>query len=111
MLDTRKLLLGVGIGAIATAMSVAVTLAQQTIAPASATPTPGPMPEVLQKYTSVTAERLRNPEDGNWLMFRRTYDGQGYSPLEQITPENVGRLNSSGASPPARSKAIRRRRS
>ena len=92
MLDTRKLLLGVGIGAIATAMSVAVTLAQQTIAPASATPTPGPMPEVLQKYTSVTAQRLRKPEDGNWLLFRRTYDGWGYSPLAQITPANVGRL-------------------
>ena len=92
MLDTRKLLLSVGIGAIATAMSVAVTLAQQTIAPASATPTPGPMPEVLQKYTPVTAERLRKPEDGNWLLFRRTYDGWGYSPLAQITPANVGRL-------------------
>ena len=92
MLDTRKLLLGVGTGAIATAMSVAVTLAQQTIAPASATPTPGPMPEILQKYTPVTAERLRKPEDGNWLLFRRTYDGWGYSPLAQITPANVGRL-------------------
>jgi alcohol dehydrogenase (cytochrome c) len=92
MLDTKKLLLGVCAGAIATAMGVAVTLAQQTIAPASATPTPGPMPEILQKYTPVTAERLRKPEDGNWLLFRRTYDGWGYSPLAQITPANVGRL-------------------
>jgi len=50
------------------------------------------MPDVLQKYAPVTAARLRQPEDANWLLFRRTYDGWGYSPLEQITPANVGRL-------------------
>ena len=33
--------------------------AQQTIAPASATPVPDPLPDVLAKYASVTAERLR----------------------------------------------------
>jgi hypothetical protein len=43
----------------------------QTIVPPSATPIPGPMPEVLQSYTPVTAERLKKPEDGNWLHFRR----------------------------------------
>ena len=48
--------------------------------------------QVLQSYSAVTAERLRNPEDRNWLMIRRTYDGWGYSPLSQITPANVGRL-------------------
>lgn len=51
-----------------------------------------PMPPVLQKYQSVTAERLKHPEDGNWLMIRRTYDGWGYSPLEELTPANVARL-------------------
>src|SRR3984885_14241210 len=51
-----------------------------------------PLPRVLQQYQPVTAERLKNPEDGNWLMIRRTYDGWGYSPLEQITPANVARL-------------------
>jgi alcohol dehydrogenase (cytochrome c) len=71
---------------------ISVASAQQTIAPASATPTPGPLPEVLAKYTPVTAERLKNPEDNNWLLFRRTYDGWGYSPLSQITPANVGNL-------------------
>jgi len=53
---------------------------------------PGPMPEILERYTPVTAERLKKPEDGNWLMFRRTYDGWGYSPLEEITRANVSRL-------------------
>jgi alcohol dehydrogenase (cytochrome c) len=66
--------------------------AQQTIAPASTTPVPGPMPDVLARYAPVTAERLRKPEDQNWLLFRRTYDGWGYSPLAQITPANIGRL-------------------
>jgi len=51
-----------------------------------------PMPLVLQKYQPVTAERLKHPEDGNWLMIRRTYDGWGYSPLDQLTPANVARL-------------------
>jgi alcohol dehydrogenase (cytochrome c) len=50
------------------------------------------MPEVLQKYSTVTADRLRRPADGDWLMVRRTYDGWGFSPLRQITPDNVSRL-------------------
>src|SRR5439155_7350203 len=51
-----------------------------------------PMPAVLRNYSSVTADRLKNPEDGNWLMIRRSYNGWGYSPLDQITPANVRRL-------------------
>ena len=78
--------------AIVAAAGMSPASAQQTIAPASATPVPGPMPEILQKYTPVTAERLKKPEDGNWLHFRRTYDGWGYSPLAEITPANVSRL-------------------
>src|SRR6516162_269780 len=34
----------------------------------------------------------KQPEDGDWLMYRCTYDGWGYSPLSQITAENVGKL-------------------
>src|SRR5438093_2023620 len=43
-------------------------------------------------YRPVTAEMLKHPADGDWLMVRRTYDGWGYSPLDQITPANVARL-------------------
>ena len=50
------------------------------------------MPAILRNYQPVTAERLLKPEDGNWPMIRRTYDGWGYSPLDQITPANVARL-------------------
>jgi alcohol dehydrogenase (cytochrome c) len=78
-------LLVVGISAVSAQMP-------QTIVPSSATPIPGPMPEVLQNYTPVTAERLKKPEDGNWFHFRRTYDGWGFSPLKEITPDNVARL-------------------
>jgi alcohol dehydrogenase (cytochrome c) len=51
-----------------------------------------PLAAVLQNYRPVTALRLKKPEDGDWLMIRRTYDGWGYSPLDQITPNNVSRL-------------------
>ncbi len=43
-------------------------------------------------YTPVTAERLLQPEADNWLMYRRTYDGWGYSPLDQINTKNVATL-------------------
>ena len=43
-------------------------------------------------YTPVTDERLRAPADGDWLMYRRTYDSWGYSPLDQITTANVADL-------------------
>jgi len=43
-------------------------------------------------YTPITAQRLEQPEPGNWLMYRRTYDSQGYSPLDQINAGNVEKL-------------------
>ena len=43
-------------------------------------------------YTPVTDERLQSPADGDWLMYRRTYDSWGYSPLDQITTGNVADL-------------------
>ncbi|HEY7301450.1 MAG TPA: methanol/ethanol family PQQ-dependent dehydrogenase [Xanthobacteraceae bacterium] len=82
-------------GMCAAALSVAIlgaATAQQTVGPASNNPVQGPVPDILQKYAPVTTERLRNPEEGNWLLFRRTYDGWGYSPLSQITAANVANL-------------------
>ena len=43
-------------------------------------------------YKPVTQERLDNPEPGNWLMVRGTYNGWGFSPLDQITADNVKEL-------------------
>jgi alcohol dehydrogenase (cytochrome c) len=46
----------------------------------------------LAQYSSVTADRLVNPEPENWLHYRGTYDGWGYSPLDQIDASNVASL-------------------
>jgi glucose dehydrogenase len=46
----------------------------------------------IENYSPVTAQRLENPEPGNWMLYRRTYDGQGYSPLDQINTTNVKNL-------------------
>ena len=35
---------------------------------------------------------LLNPPDSDWLMWRRTYDAWGYSPLKQINTDNVKNL-------------------
>ena len=51
-----------------------------------------PMPDILARYKTVTTERLRNPEDSDWLMIRRNWSGWGYSPLSQITTANAARL-------------------
>ncbi len=43
----------------------------------------------IDAVTPVTDEMLLNPPDGDWLMWRRTYNGWGYSPLDQINKDNV----------------------
>lgn len=43
-------------------------------------------------FERVTDAILAAPADGDWLQWRRTYDGWAYSPLTQITRENVGTL-------------------
>lgn len=57
----------------------------------------------LERLRPVTDEMQRNPPPGDWLHWRRTYDGWGFSPLTQINRDNVGSLKvawtSSMASP------------
>ena len=58
-------------------------------------PSAGPVALLNRKvssFTPVTDELLRNPPDDEWLSWRRTLDGHGYSPLDQLTPENVDGL-------------------
>ena len=45
-----------------------------------------------QNFKPVTDEMLKNPSPDDWLMFSRTYDAQRFSPLKQITKQNVGQL-------------------
>ena len=43
-------------------------------------------------WEPITEERLLDPEDGDWMNYRRTYDVTGFSPLDQINRDNVGDL-------------------
>src|SRR5687768_17571959 len=80
--------------ALATAIAIQETgVAQQPAAPSrSPDPTPGRTADILRTYRPVTAERLRTPEPHNWLSIRRTYDGQAFSPLTELTPANAAQL-------------------
>src|SRR5262245_51664678 len=42
--------------------------------------------------TPVTDAMLRSPSPDDWVNWRRTLDGWGYSPLNQINRQNVGQL-------------------
>jgi alcohol dehydrogenase (cytochrome c) len=46
----------------------------------------------LERYTPVTEALLKAPPDSEWLRWRRTYDVMGFSPLKQITRQNVANL-------------------
>ena len=43
-------------------------------------------------FVPVTDAMLRDPAPGDWLMWRRTLNGWGYSPLDQIGRDNVSQL-------------------
>ena len=43
----------------------------------------------VKNYVPVTDAMLRNPPAGDWLMARRTYQGWSYSPLTEVTRDNV----------------------
>lgn len=54
-----------------------------------------PPPERVDRfadYAPVTAEMLANPAPENWMTWRRSHYGLGFSPLDQVTSENVGNL-------------------
>jgi alcohol dehydrogenase (cytochrome c) len=62
----------------------------------------------VKNYRPVTDEMLRHPDPADWLTARGNYQAWSYSPLSQVTPENVKRLqlawvwamNDGGASEP-----------
>ncbi len=43
-------------------------------------------------FVPVTDAMLQDPDPAHWLMWRRTLDGWGYSPLDQVTRDNVDEL-------------------
>src|SRR5206468_3485000 len=46
----------------------------------------------VKEFRPVTEAMLRNPAPGDWLNWRRTDNAWGYSPLDQITRQNVTQL-------------------
>ena len=51
-----------------------------------------PMLAEVKPLIPVTQQMLEQPSPDDWLMFSRTYDAQRFSPLDQITTQNVGQL-------------------
>ena len=48
--------------------------------------------ENVRKFVPVTDAMLQKPDPANWMMWRRTLDSWGYSPLTQINRNNVSQL-------------------
>jgi alcohol dehydrogenase (cytochrome c) len=46
----------------------------------------------ITDFEPVTERELLNPDDGDWINYRRTYDSHGFSPLDQINRTNVDDL-------------------
>jgi alcohol dehydrogenase (cytochrome c) len=92
MMEMHRIYATLAASACVLALSAAIGSAQQPSPPLPTPDTPRPVPPILQSYKPVTPARLKHPEDGDWLLYRRTYDGWGYSPLSQITPDNAARL-------------------
>ena len=72
MPERRRLQATIAASALTLALSVAGAWAQQPLPPPPTPSTPRPVPPILQSYKPVTSERLKQPEDGGWLLYRRT---------------------------------------
>ena len=48
--------------------------------------------QTSSEFKPVTDAMLQDPAAEDWLMWRRTLNGWGYSPLDQVTTENVSDL-------------------
>jgi len=54
---------------------------------------------LLQDYSPVTDQLLQDPPVSDWLMWRRTYDLSGHSPLDQINRQNIAELKLAWSAP------------
>src|SRR5215204_5359627 len=52
----------------------------------------GVQAQTARRFVPVTDAMLQKPDASEWLMWRRTLDGWGYSPLNQINRNNVSQL-------------------
>jgi alcohol dehydrogenase (cytochrome c) len=58
-------------------------------APQAPAPTGLTVTGEVQNFVPVTDAMLKNPDPSDWLMIRRDYHASDYSPLNQITKDNV----------------------
>ena len=72
--------------------SVRFALAVAVVAFALAPAAPVARAQAPADFVPVTDAMLHEPAPADWLMWRRTLDGWGYSPLDEVTRENVGDL-------------------
>ena len=67
-----------------------------TVAAQQGAQAPAPTPAAAvaaADFVPVTDRMLQNPDPADWLMWRRTLNHWGYSPLNQITRNNVRTLS------------------
>ena len=74
------------------AVALAAAAASPVLAQPDRTPRPGPVEDTAGRIRPVTDAELENPSPDEWLMWRRTLNGWGYSPLDQIDRGNVSDL-------------------
>ena len=67
---------------------LAIAIAVMPLAPGSVTA----RAQSSADFAPVTDAMLQDPAPADWLMWRRTLDSWGYSPLDQIDRENVSEL-------------------
>ena len=46
----------------------------------------------VERFKTISDAELIEPDDQDWLIWRRTYDAQGHSPLNQINKNNIDEL-------------------
>lgn len=49
--------------------------------------------EPVNRFRNISNEELANPPAADWTYWRRSPQSQGYSPLDQISTDNVGQLS------------------
>ena len=72
--------------------SATIPLALLLLATTALPPAAAQAQSAADDFVPVTDEMLQDPAPGDWLTWRRTLDGWGYSPLDQIDRDNVGEL-------------------
>ena len=75
-----------------TLASLLIALAALSIPPAVHAQEGETTTREVRPFVPVTDAMLRDPDPEDWLMAHRTYDFQGYSPLDQINRDNVHTL-------------------